>query len=173
MKSFLCKIVDFASQNKIAHDIDLSDKEEVKYNIKAQFDEKKSILLREIEIYYTKIKEIDKECYESLKKITEEADNEVYIERVKIIRDNIKIKYADIKEKNGEKEAINSTLEIIKSRIADRDDCIELIEEMNRFIQNKNYNRNEYAEFVTRQINKIAEIERVSSVKSKVKNLLS
>lgn len=146
---FIERVNKFCSEHDFAKSIDFSGFEEEKVNLyinKTPAKNKSQHFKNEIKIFAKKLKDYDSDIYKSIEKLIFEANEESFEQRLEIIKNQVKLKYGQVKEMTVLTNIYKNDLEKAKLLITNYKNNNNLIEEINLKLGNKYINKAEFYE---------------------------
>lgn len=146
---FIEMVNKFCSEHDFAKSIDFSGFEEEKVTLyinTTKAKNKNQHFKNEIKIFAKKLNDYDSDIYKSIEKLIFEANEESFEQRLEIIKNQVKLKYGQVKEMTVLTNIYKNDLEKAKLLITNYKNNNNLIEEINFKLGSKYINKAEFYE---------------------------
>jgi hypothetical protein len=141
----------FSEICNLSNKINLATLQEEKISIK-QTDSPEKILKKEIGNFHERIKYLDAGVYNELEPIIAEAGQKVPLQRLELIRDQVKLKYGSLKENIVLTNSFKYKLAKLAGALPAFKGSEELLEQLNFMLGSRTISQNDFAE-ITRRVN--------------------
>lgn len=109
-----------------------------------------SPLIAEINEYAEMIRNIDDHVYMEISPLLNGVDGERYLQRLEMVRDNMKVRYGKLKEDTAWTSVYKETLSRIREKVASFEDSRELLAVMGQIMDKRHIDKNEYESVLRR-----------------------
>lgn len=128
-------------------EIERSEEERLK-SVKADAPDRSLIV--EIQDYAEMIRNIDDHVYTEIRALINGIEEERYLQRLEMVRDNIKVRYGKVKEDAAWTSVYKETLCKIREKVASFENSRELLAIMGQIMDERHIDKNEYESILKR-----------------------
>lgn len=129
-------------------------------------------LITEIHEYAEMIRNIDDHVYAEIRVLINGIEEERYLQRLEMVRDNIKVRYGKLKEAAAWTFVYKETLSRIREKVASFEDSRKLLAVMGQIMDKRHIDRNEYESILKRATEFIMGAEMKRAMASKLRQNL-